>query len=116
MDIRLSNGDFYFDNGAFSYVRGIEEAVQRAYIACKVKKISFIYNRELGADLSSLDRTRPDFARALQMALREAAFDVPNIRLTVKSVRKTGNGTIAVLAIERSGEIRETEVNLDGEF
>ena len=116
MDIRLKDGDWYFENGAFSYVKGIDEAAQRAMIACTVKKNSFLYDRDLGADTSSLDRTSPDYERALQMALREAVYTVPDIRLTVKAVKKYRNSAVAVLEIERSGETRETEVKIDGEL
>lgn len=112
MDIRLKDGDLYLDGGAFSYVKGIDEAAQRVMIASTVKKNSFLYDRSLGADTSSLDRTSPDFERALQMVLREAAAAVPDIRLTVKNVRKTIGGTAAVLMIERRGEAGEIEVNL----
>ena len=116
MDIRLKDGDLYLDSGAFSYVKGIDEAAQRAMIACTVKKNSFLYDRDLGADTFSLDRTSPDYERALQMALREAVYAVPDICLSVKAVKKIRNSAIAVLQIEQSGKTRETEVIIDGEL
>ena len=78
MDLRLKDHDLFLESGVFSYVKGIDEAAQRAYIACTVKKNSFLYDRNLGADTLSLDRTSPDYQRALQMALREAIFAVPD--------------------------------------
>lgn len=116
MDLRLKNGDLCLSSGAFSTVKGIDEAAQRAYIACTVKKNSFIYDRALGADTDHVDRTSPDAERALQMALREAIFAVPDTKLTVKSIRNINGSAVAFITIERHGETREIEVNPYGEL
>ncbi len=116
MDLRLKDHDLFLESGVFSYVKGIDEAAQRAYIACTVKKNSFLYDRNLGADTLSLDRTSPDYQRALQMALREAIFAVPDTRISVKSVRNIKRSSVAFIEVERNGETREIEVITDGEL
>lgn len=114
MDLKLINGDLCFEQGEPAVVTGIEEAAQRARIACTVKKNNFLYDRDLGADTSALDRTSPFFERALQMALREAIFPVADTRLTVRSVRNIRGSSTALIEVERAGETKEIEVNLDG--
>lgn len=116
MDIRLYDGDLFLSEGECEYISGIDEAAQRAMIACTVKKGSFLYDRSLGADTASCDRTRDDYERALQMAFREAIFKVPQTELFVKSVRKFNRATIACIEIKRREEKREIEVRMDGEL
>ena len=116
MDSKIEASDLCFSSGKLCTVKGIEEAAQRAYIACTVKKKSFLYDRNLGADTASLDRTSPDFERALQMALREAIYPIADTDLTVQSVRNRKGSSVACIKVERKGETKEIEVNLDGKL
>ena len=111
MDVRLLDNDLYLTpTGRTEYISGTDEAVQRAVIACTVRKRSFIYDRELGADTDDLDGTSPFFERELEMVLREAAFSVPDTQVKVISVRKNRGKHIVRLRITHNGETRETEV------
>lgn len=116
MDIRLCDGDLFLEEGECVYIRGIDEAAQRARIACTVKKGSFLYDRELGTDSVSLEKPEEVFLRELQMVFREAIFKVPDTKLFVKAVRKLNKARIACVEIQRQGEKREIEVRLDGEL
>lgn len=58
MDLLLENGDFKkSSHGKTIPINGLDELKQRIYIRLKVKRGSFIYNRNLGSELSLLSES-----------------------------------------------------------
>lgn len=68
MDIKLLNGDIALTpSGGYTYITALQEALQKTEITAKIPKGSFIYNKTLGTDLSSVRDPL-----TAQMLLREA--------------------------------------------
>lgn len=61
MDLLLENGDYKKDpSGKPISISGLDELMQRVYIRLKSKLGAFIYDRELGSDISELPENPND--------------------------------------------------------
>ncbi len=55
-----------------------DELKQRLYIALSAKKGGFIYDRELGSDIFSVDISEPDCINKIEAFARKALSDISN--------------------------------------
>ena len=109
MDIKLTDGDISLKaSGDYDFVSALDEALQRASICMKIRKGSFIYNKELGSEINTLD---PDASLALKtadMLLSEALMDMPEYSVTVSSLELSDDGSIKALIEAESKEGKKT--------
>lgn len=72
-DIKLMNGDVLMDScGRPVVLEGSKARLQSAEIISTVEKGSFIYNRELGADIASVDSDSEDADGRMELVINEA--------------------------------------------
>lgn len=85
MDTAISNGDFLLDsrNRPIS-ISGIRELFQRVLIKLTVKKGSFIYDKNLGSRLYTLNSKVNDIKSKAFSIISEALNDMPEV--FVKSI------------------------------
>ncbi len=112
MDILLENGDLTLTPaGEYVYASGIDEALQKAIICAKIRKGSFIYNKNLGSELRGVDPESSVAANTVELLLKEALMEVSGYMLRVVSVsRIQGKKYQATIEIEDDKNIRETVV------
>ncbi len=84
-------------------VSGSDEIQQRLYILLSARYGKFIYDRELGSDIFSVDISQPDCTDIIESHARKALSDMPNAEI-IGVVADNGNICIGV---EADGEIYE---------
>lgn len=117
MDIELVNGDVNVSiSGEYSFVKGIEEALQRAVLCAKIPKGSFIYNKDLGTELGKINIESSLAAKTAEMLISEALMGT-DVKVTVISLAKVESGKCkAELEIENSEEKRFAEVTFSADI
>lgn len=112
MDVLLKNGDISLTPaGEAEYVSGIDEIVQKVILCAKIRKGSFIYNKNLGSELRGVDPESPVAASTIELLLKEALIKVKGYKLKVVSVsRIQDNKYQATIEIKDHNNIRETVV------
>lgn len=112
MDVLLKNGDVALTpSGESVYVSGIDEMVQKAVLCAKIRKGSFIYNKNLGSELRTVDPESMVAVNTAELLLKEAMTDVRGCRLRVVSLSLVqDNKYQATIELEDEKDIRETVV------
>lgn len=113
MDVLIEDGDIAARMaGGYSYINGLEEAVQRVHIAALTVKGSFIYDRELGTDYGSLTVDDPLITEKLDMLIKEACCDIADTDVEVISF--DSQAMIALIEVSYRADKTITEVELSG--
>lgn len=113
MDVLIADGDISTRKaGGYSYINGLEEAVQRVLIAVLTVKGSFIYDRELGTDYGSLTADDPLITEKLDMLIKEACCDIADTDVEVISF--DSQAMIALIEVSYRADKTITEVELSG--
>lgn len=113
MDVLISDGDIATRTaGGYSYIYGLEEAVQRVLIAVLTVKGSFIYDRELGTDYGSLRADDPLITEKLDMLIKEACCDIADTDVEVISFDSQVKA--AMIEVSYRADTTITEVDLSG--
>ena len=114
MDIKFENSDIKLtESGEYSYVTGVDEAVQTVKNAVAMPKGRFIYEKDLGFDMSKLDYKSVVFIREMMMLLNEVLARMTDI--DVEIIGYNEEKRILEMDVYRNGEKRETEVSLDAD-
>lgn len=114
MDTILSNGDFALNGSGKPYLAdGIKEIIQRCFIVLSVKKNSFIYNRELGCDLYTIDRDDKRLKSTAELLVKEALLCVPQAEVkSVDAFKDSDNLIHITVKISCCGQIQTFEVTV----
>ena len=113
MDVLLKNGDIAnLSAGGYTYISGIDEAVQRVRISVLTAKGEFMYDRDLGTDYSGLESTVPLLTEKLDMLIKEACCDIGDTEVRVLSINR--ETLTAVIEVLYRNEKTITEVDLSG--
>ena len=113
MDVLIENGDIATRvAGGYSYIDGLEEAVQRVSIAALTVKGSFIYDRELGTDYGSLRADDALITEKLDMLIKEACCDMADTEVEVLSFDSQEEK--ARIEVKYRADTTITEVDLSG--
>ena len=84
-------------------VSGSDEIQQRLYILLSARYGKFIYDRELGSDIFSVDVSQPNFTDRIESCARKALHDMPDAEIVGV---EANNGNICI-GVEADGEIYE---------
>lgn len=112
MDVLIEKGDMVLTPvGEYLYVSGIDEFLQKAILSVKIRKGSFIYNKNLGSELRGIDPESPSAVNTAELLLKEALIEVGGYRLRVVSLKGIqDNKYQATIQVEGNDEIRERVV------
>ncbi len=113
MDVRISDGDIKMaSSGAYEYITGLEEAVQRVRLSAMTVKGDFIYDRGLGTDYGELSADDELLTEKLDMLIKESCADIAYTQVEVTSCdRRT---LVAVIRVVFGESETTTEVDLSG--
>lgn len=110
MDTALNiNGDIALSELGKPYrISGKDEIQQQLYILLSAKKGGFIYDRELGSDIFTVDLSALNCLSEIEAKARQALTDFPTAEIVGVSI---DNGTIS-LSIELDNELYEIELRI----
>ena len=112
MDTLIVDGDFDVDvSGYPKKIYGSDEAFQRAAIILSTEKGSFIYDRELGVDLSGVDDSR-DIPKEIQLRCREALVDQKEISVGNVTVKGGSYSRVYNVEVIYGENVRVMEVSV----
>ena len=101
MDTALNMRDISCDT-----VSGRDEIQQQLYIMLSARHGRFLYDRELGSDIFSVDISQPDFTDKVESHARKALSDMPNAEIVGV---EANNGNICI-GVEVDSEIYEITI------
>ncbi|MBQ0097927.1 MAG: DUF2634 domain-containing protein [Oscillospiraceae bacterium] len=111
MDVKIENKDIKtLDNGDTVYITGTDEIRQRVKLACSVKKGSFVYDREFGAEVSENIFSFENAKDRLEIILNEAVVNIPDIYVGVVSITDENDAYTVNIRINYKGQDIGTEV------
>lgn len=105
MSLKLQNGDYEKSpSGLPRECTPLEELLQNAELALKIKHGSFLYDEKIGSELHTLDKTAEHFEENALAAANEALMKLSGItaagaeyengKLTFKISTPLGEGTV----------------------
>ena len=114
MDTFIINGDICVESfGDYRFVKGIDEVLQKAVFAAKIRKGSFLYHKALGTEIAGIDINSPKALKNASLLLQEAIIDNRGYTAEVEKISKTPDGGISLLiSVSNSTETRKQEVTL----
>lgn len=113
MDIKVENKDIVLnDNGSPVMIEGIEQGVQQLKLACDVQKGTFVYDREMGLEVSDEIFENPNRNKTIEAMLNELLIDIPNITVSVQSLDYDSDIKKATVTVADGYNSVETEVIL----
>lgn len=109
-DVKINNGDVVVDStGRYEMISDKDALFQRAQICIGARLGGFIYDRQTGSDIRSID-SESEFAKEnAELIINEALAQFENTTAAVKEY-----GDIIRLTITIDDESRDTEVHLYG--
>ena len=114
MDVKIENGEIAVNHcGEPLYIDSITEIAQRVFVACTVKKGSFVLDKSLGSYAHTVDRNSSLLKEKLTMIFKEATIDIPYDELVVEDVVKNENTICAKIRVVCADESACTEVSID---
>ncbi len=114
MDVKIENGALAVTHcGKPVYIDSIQELAQRVYIACTVKRGSFVLDKTLGSYAHTVDINSPLLREKLTMLFMEATIDIPYDELVVEDVTKNSTTLDVKLRVVCADESACTEVSID---
>ena len=109
-DVRIKDGDAVVDStGNYEMISDTDALFQRAQICIGAKLGSFIYDRETGSDIRSVDVESNLAKERAELIINEALAHFEDTRAVVLEY-----GEVIMLTITIGGESRNTEVHLYG--
>lgn len=114
MDAKIENRDMVIDSTLSPVMcKNEDEILQRIFIACSMKKGSFILDKTLGSFAYTVDLDDPMLCEKLTMIYKEATVEIPYSDLEVVSVDKTKTPPIARIKVLLNSEVFYTEVTVN---
>ncbi len=114
MDVKIENGAIAVNHcGEPVYIDSIDEIAQRVFVACTVKKGSFVLDKTLGSYAHTVDRNSSLLKEKLTMIFKEATIDIPYDELIVEDVVKNDDTLNVKIRVVCFDESACTEVSLD---
>ena len=95
-------------------IESIEDLERRIYIALKVKKGTFLYNRDLGSNLHTLDTSSDEFYEQCKNMTEEALAEFKQIDITDITPVKDEIGFTIVINYKYLNQKLTTEVKISG--
>ena len=114
MIIKIIDGDYAIDNlGRFIVSSGIDEIIERALIRLKVKKGSFIYDKELGSELYLVDLNTADEDMLIAI-ISEALYPIEELEVTgvERLINKVDNTLVLTIYLKINNENAIIELNV----
>ena len=109
-DVRIKDGDAVVDStGNYEMISDTDALFQRAQICIGAKLGGFIYDRETGSDIRSIDAESDLAKERAELIINEALAHFEDTRAVVLEY-----GEVIKLTITIGGESRNTEVHLYG--
>lgn len=106
IDVKIENKDVVTEStGVLMRLTGLDAMFQRAFINIASKKGSFVYDRELGTDISGIDLTTEDAKDRLELVFNEALVNCSNAVAQVLEIDEKIKVKILI-----DGQSREVEV------
>lgn len=113
MDTLVMDGDYLLDEcGEVQNIYSIDEACQRVRLILSVKKGSYVYDRELGVDFSSLDSSQNRDKEA-ELLCREALVNQTEIEIGSVKITDADKGKNLSLTVIYKGISKAVEVKID---
>lgn len=114
MDVKIENGAIAVNHcGEPLYIDSVDEIAQRVFVACTVKKGSFVLDKTLGSYAYTIDRNSSLLKEKLTMIFKEATIDIPYDELIVEDVIKNDDTLSVKIRVVCLDESACTEVILD---
>lgn len=112
-DILITDGDIAVtENGNYVFLKGIDALLYRTVLCAKIKKGSFIYNKDLGTELYLADNEK-----TATMLIRETLTDTEDFDAEVEKIEKADGGKLIVWLLLRGvNEIRREQVTLNADL
>lgn len=112
-DILISDGDIAVaENGNYIFAKGIDALLARTVLCAKIKKGSFIYNKDLGTELYLADNEK-----TATMLIRETLTDTEDFDAEVEKIEKAADGKLLVWLLLRGiNETRRAQVTINAEL
>ena len=103
--------------GEYRFAHGLEEMLQKAILCAKIRKGSFVYNKNLGTELSSVDAESPNATKTATMLLNEALIGEKGFKAEVLSIDKTNDGKLKMLvSVKNEEETKSKEVTINADL
>lgn len=91
--------------------------LQKAVLSAQIRKGSFVYNKDLGTELSLVDTKKPNALQTATMLLNEALIDEVDFKAEVLSIEKTADGRFKILiSVENEEEAKSEEVMISADI
>ena len=112
MDIRLYEGDIFRNTGgAYEYIEGIEELVQRVRMTVSIPKSSAVCPFGAGALLCSIDEKSDRAKSTAKMLIEETLVDVRGAEVEVQALWRDDKGDLNLkLRLTYNGVYSDLEV------
>ena len=109
-DVRIKDGDAVVDStGNYEIISDMDALFQRAQICIGARLGNFIYDRQTGSDIRSIDAESDLAKENAELIINEARAQFEDTRAVVLEY-----GDVIKLTITIGGESRNTEVHLYG--
>lgn len=109
-DVKIKNGDAVVDStGRYEMLTDKDALFQRAQICIGARLGGFIYDRQTGSDIRSIDKDSDLAKENAELVINEALAQFENTKAVV-----TEYGDIIKLTVTIDCESRNTEVHLYG--
>lgn len=109
-DVKINNGDAVVDStGRYEMITDIDALFQRAQICIGARLGGFIYDRETGSDIRSVDADSDLAKEKAELIINEALAQFEDTKAVVVDYGETIKLTITI-----GDESRNTEVHLYG--
>ena len=96
---------------------GIEEMLQKALLCAKIRKGTFVYNKDLGTELSVVYAENSNASETATMLLKEALITEKEFEAEVLSVERTNDGKLKVLiSVKHEEETKSKEVTINADL
>lgn len=107
IDVKIENKDVVTEStGILKRLTGLDAMFQRAFICIASKKGKFVYDRQLGTDISEIDLSAEDAKDRLELVFNEALVNCSN---AVAQVLEIGEKIKVKIIID--GQSTEVEVD-----
>lgn len=111
MDIKIENKDIKTDgNGDVVMIEGLDEIIQQIEINLSVKRGSFIYDRNMGVELTEENLLGENGEKLLCAIIYEGLINQPDIDVEVRCIEKRNEKIYAGIIVGNKIETREKEV------
>lgn len=111
MDVKIENEDICLNSsGNTVMIDEKDELLQRIKFCLTVEKGSFVYNKELGANLNLSNLNTKRGLKNIEAQLNEAVMGIDGVSIVLESVENGRNGHTLKLYVSYGGGDFRTEV------